>query len=77
MSRRDIVHSVAVVTLAILTAAQGFLLYRIVMLDTAEDYVNIPVLLGVNVLLYAAVLFIYLRLFIGVNAYKKISDEHR
>jgi hypothetical protein len=76
LSRDGIALTIATLAIIVATGAQGFLLYRIVLLDTGEQYLDIPLLIGINVLIYAAVLFIYLRLFIGVNAYKKVSDEH-
>ncbi len=77
MAKSSVVLTLFTGVIAVLAAAQAFLLYRIVMLDTAGDYADIPMLLGFNILLYAAALLIYLRVFIGVNAYKKISDVHR
>lgn len=76
MSRSGIFLSVSTTILAILSFGQAFLFYRIYTLDTAGDYADIPILLGFNILLYAVVLLIYLRIFIGVNAYKKVSDHH-
>jgi hypothetical protein len=76
MSRSNALLTIATGILAVITALQAFLFYRIVNLDTAGDYGDIPTLLGFNILLYAAVMLIYLRIFIGVNAYKKVSDVH-
>ncbi len=77
MAKSSAVFTLFTGVIAVLAAVQAFLLYRIVMLDMAGDYADIPMLLGFNILLYAVALLIYLRVFIGVNAYKKISDVHR
>ncbi len=76
MSNRNTLIWIATTILAILAFGQAFLFYRIYTLDTAGDYADIPMLLGFNILLYAIVLLMYLRIFIGVNAYKKVSDHH-
>jgi uncharacterized membrane protein YphA (DoxX/SURF4 family) len=76
MSNNQTIYTIALVIILVLAGVQGFLLYRIVQLDTSDQYSDIPQFIGFNVLLYAAILFIYLRIFIGVKAYKVISDEH-
>lgn len=76
MSTSNTLLSIATTILAILAFGQAFLFYRIYSLDTAGDYADIPLLLGFNILLYAIVLLMYLRIFIGVNAYKRTSDHH-
>lgn len=75
-SNNSFATAVALGVIAALAAGQGYLLYRIMMLDAAERYSDIPFLLGITVLIYAAILFIYLRIFIGVKAYKKVMDTH-
>ncbi|MFQ6134702.1 MAG: hypothetical protein ACE5KU_02660 [Nitrososphaerales archaeon] len=72
MGNNSAVTAVALVIIAALVVAQGYLYYRIMMLDAAERYSDIPFLLGITVLVYAVVLFIYLRIFIGVRAYRKV-----
>jgi hypothetical protein len=76
LSNNEVATSIALAIIIVLAGAQGFLLYRIVELDFSDQYSDIPMLIGLNVLLYAAILFIYLRIYIGIKAYKKISDEH-
>ncbi len=77
MIRNNFLYTIAAVIMIVLAAAQGFILYRVLLLDAGDQYSEIPMLLGANVLLYAVLLLIYLRIFIGVNAYKKIADHHR
>jgi hypothetical protein len=76
MGNNGVTITIALGVIAALAAGQGYLLYRIMMLDAAERYSDIPFLLGVTVLIYAVILFIYLRIFIGVKAYKKVVDTH-
>ncbi len=68
--------TISFLAIAVMVVTQAFLLYRIFELDTAEQYSDIPSLLGITLVLYATILFIYLRVFIGVGAYKKILDTH-
>lgn len=67
--------AVAAVVIAVIVAVQGYLLYRVVQLDAAERYSEIPLLLGTTLMLYAVILYLYLRVYIGVKAYKKLPSR--
>lgn len=68
--------TIATIFIISIVVGQAYLLYRIFELDAAEKFAEIPSLLGITVILYAMILFVYLRVFIGIGAYRLIEDTH-
>ncbi len=76
MSKNKTWTAVATALISVMVAAQGYISYTVVQLDTAERYSEIPTLLGLTILMYALILFLYMRVFIGANAYKLPPGAH-
>lgn len=76
MSNNKTWTAVATALIVAMVAAQGYISYTVVQLDTAERYSEIPILLGLTILMYALILFIYMRVFIGARAYRLPAGAH-
>lgn len=76
MKKSEFKYTIYTIIIICIAVGQAFLIYNIFELDSTEQYTNIPSLLGINIIFYAIVLLIYLRVFIGLGAYELVGDSH-